>query len=175
MFAPEIYVARRARLQAQFRHGLLLFMGNADAPMNYTDNTYHFRQDSSFLYYWGLDDPDLAAVMDLDDGSQRVYGDDFTVDDIVWRGPQPTIAERAARAGVASTDSRGALAAAIADAVGKGRRIHFLPQYRADNAQLLERLLGIRAAAINDHASVALIKAVVAQRAYKAPEEIREI
>ena len=175
MFAPEIYIARRARLQEQFKHGLLLFTGNADAPMNYTDNTYHFRQDSSFLYYWGVDDPDLVAAIDLDAGKHTIYGDDFTVDDIVWRGPQPTIAERAAKAGVTSTASRSDLATHLSDAVRKGRRIHFLPQYRADNAVLLERLLGIRAAVINDHASVAFIKAVVAQRAHKAPEELREI
>ena len=175
MFDTGIYLARRARLQREFKHGLLLFTGNADAPMNYTDNTYHFRQDSSFLYYWGVDDPDLAAVIDLDGGKHTIYGDDFTVDDIVWRGPQPTIAERAARAGVTHTASRSELATHLAGAVRKGRRIHFLPQYRADNAQLLERLLGIRAEVINDHASVAFIKAVVAQRACKAPEELREI
>ena len=175
MFAPDIYVARRAKLQAQFRHGLLLFMGNADAPMNYTDNTYHFRQDSSFLYYWGVDDPDLAAVIDLEDGSQRIYGDDFTVDDIVWRGPQPTIADRAAKAGVAATGTKNDFAAVLDAAVRQGRRIHYLPQYRHDNVLLVTRLVGIRPGMVNAHASVAFVKAVVKQRVYKGPEEIREI
>jgi len=175
MFDAQIYVTRRQKLQQQFKHGLLLFIGNADSPMNYTDNTYHFRQDSSFLYYWGVDDPDLAAVIDVDEGRQTIYGDDFTIDDIVWRGPQPTIAERAALAGVTSTGTRADLATMLADAVRKGRRINFLPQYRHDNALLLERLIGIRAEVINQHASVGMIKAVVAQRAYKGPEELREI
>ncbi|HEY3383715.1 MAG TPA: Xaa-Pro aminopeptidase [Vicinamibacterales bacterium] len=175
MFDREIYTARRAALQKQFRNGLLLFMGNNDSPMNYTDNTYHFRQDSSFLYYWGVDDPELAAVIDVDAGRHTIYGHDFTIDDIVWRGPQPTIAERAARAGVTGTGSRDELAKALNEAVRQGRRIHYLPQYRADNVQWLTHLIGIRAEAINQHASVSLIKAVVAQRAYKGAEEIQEI
>ncbi len=175
MFNADIYTRRRARLQEQVKHGLLLFLGHAEAPMNYADNTYHFRQDSSFLYYWGLDDPDLAAILDVDAGTHTIYGDDFTIDDIVWRGPQPTIAERAARAGVGRVTPRGELAQVLADAVKGGRRVHFLPQFRADNALWLERLIGIRADAVNQHASVFLIKAVIAQRAYKAPEEIREI
>jgi Xaa-Pro aminopeptidase len=175
MFDATIYVARRARLQQQFKHGLLLFIGNNDSPMNYTDNTYHFRQDSSFLYYWGLDDPELAAVIDVDSGRHTIHGNDFTIDDIVWRGPQPTIAERAAKAGVTGTGTRDDLVKVLNDAVRQGRRIHYLPQYRADNMQYLKHLVGIRSEAINQHASVSLIKAVVAQRAYKGLEEIREI
>ena len=175
MFAPNVYVERRNRLQRQFEDGLLLFVGNADAPMNYAANAYHFRQDSSFLYYWGVDDPDLVAVLDVDAGRHTIFGNDFTVDDIVWRGPQPTIAERAAGAGIADTQSLDALPRLLTDAIRRGRRIHFLSQYRADNAQLLERLLGIRAEVVNQHASIALAKAVVAQRAYKSAEEIAEI
>ncbi len=175
MFAPHVYVDRRNRLQQQFENGLLLFVGNADSPMNYAANAYHFRQDSSFLYYFGVDDPDLVAVIDVDAGRHVIFGNDFTIDDIVWRGPQPTIAERAAKAGVADTQPVDKLPALLGDAIRAGRRIHFLPQYRADNAQLLERLLGIRAEVINQHASIALAKAVVSQRAYKSAEEIAEI
>jgi len=175
MFDTHIYVARRTRLQQQYKRGLLLFIGNNDSPMNYTDNTYHFRQDSSFLYYWGLDDPELAAVIDVDAGRHTIYGNDFTIDDIVWRGPQPTVAERAAKVGVTGTGTRDDLAKALNDAVRQGRRIHYLPQYRADNIQYLTHLVGIRPEAVNAHASVSLIKAVVAQRAYKGPEEIGEI
>jgi Xaa-Pro aminopeptidase len=175
MFEAAVYAKRREGLQQQFKHGLLVFIGNADSPMNYRDNTYHFRQDSSFLYYWGVDDPDLAAIIDADAGTQVLFGDDFTIDDIVWRGPQPSIAERAARAGVSATAPLSVLADTLSQAVRAGRRLHFLPQYRADNAHLLERLIGIRAEAINDHASVALVKAVVKQRAYKGEEEIAEI
>lgn len=175
MFDAQVYVGRRNGLQRQFHDGLLLFVGNADAPMNYAANAYHFRQDSSFLYYWGVDDPDLVAVLDVDAGRHAIYGDDFTVDDIVWRGPQPTIAERAARAGVTETGPLGALPRLLAEAIRAGRRLHFLPQYRADNAQLLERLIGIRAEAVNEHASVALCRAVVSQRAIKSAAEIAEI
>jgi Xaa-Pro aminopeptidase len=175
MFDRSVYLNRRNTLQQQFKHGLLLFIGNADSPVNYTDNAYHFRQDSSFLYYWGVDDPNLAAVIDVDEGRQTLFGDDFTIDDIVWRGPQPSIAERASLAAIADTAPLSELAARVSQAVRAGRRIHFLPQYRADNALLLERLIGVRAEAINDHASVALVKAIVGQRAYKGEEEIREI
>lgn len=175
MFDAIIYSARRARLEQEFKHGLLLFVGNNDSPMNYTDNTYHFRQDSSFLYYWGLNDPELSAVIDVDAGTHTVYGDDFTIDDIVWRGPQPTIAERAAKAGVTATGTRAELEAVLDRAVRQGRRIHYLPQYRPDNVLAITYLVGIRPRMVNAHASTALVKAVVAQRAYKAPEEIREI
>jgi Xaa-Pro aminopeptidase len=175
MFDATIYNARRARLQQEFKNGLLLFVGNNDSPMNYTDNTYHFRQDSSFLYYWGLNDPELTAVIDVDAGTHTVYGDDFTIDDIVWRGPQPTIAERAAKAGVTAAGTRKDLAAALEGAVRQGRRIHYLPQYRHDNVLAITHLVGIRPRMVNAHASIALVKAVVAQRAYKGPEEIREI
>jgi Xaa-Pro aminopeptidase len=175
MFEPSVYITRRNGLQQQFKHGLLLFIGNADSPMNYTDNTYHFRQDSSFLYYWGVDDPGLAAVVDVDAGTQTLFGDDFTIDDIVWRGPQPSIGDRAARAGISDTAPLAQLASRLAEAVKAGRRVHFLPQYRADNALLVERLLGIRAEAVNDHASVSLVKAIVNQRAYKGEEELLEI
>ncbi len=175
MFDASIYVARRTKLQEQFKHGLLLFIGNNDSPMNYRDNTYHFRQDASFLDYWGVDDPELAAVLDVDAGTHTVYGNDFTIDDIVWRGPQPTIAERAARAGVRRTGTLDDLANAMGAAVGQGRRIHYLPQYRADNVQLVKQLIGHCPEAVNAHASVSLVKAVVAQRAYKSPGELAEI
>jgi Xaa-Pro aminopeptidase len=175
MFDASTYVRRRMRLGDSLGSGLALFLGNPELPMNYAANTFHFRQDSSFLYFWGLDDPDLAALIDLDDRTDAVFGDDFTVDDIVWRGPQPTIAERAARAGVGCTAPRAALAGKLAQAIRQGRRIHFLPQYVADNQIALERLLGIRAEAVNDHASADLINAIVVQRSVKSAEEIVEI
>ncbi|HSK11119.1 MAG TPA: aminopeptidase P family protein [Vicinamibacterales bacterium] len=175
MFDAKVYAERRQGLQKQFEDGLLLFVGNADAPMNYAANAYPFRQDSSFLYYWGVNDPGLVAVLDVDEGRHTIFGDDFTVDDIVWRGPQPTVAERAARAGVADTAPLDALPRVLNEAIRAGRRVRFLPQYRADNAQLIERLTGIRAEAINEHASTALVHAIVAQRACKSAEEVAEI
>jgi Xaa-Pro aminopeptidase len=175
MFEAAIYRARRDALARRFDRGLLLFLGNAESGMNYADNAYPFRQDSSFLYYWGVDDPGLAAIVDVDEGRQTLFGDDFTIDDIVWRGPQPSIAERAAGAGIDDSAPLRELEARLARAVRAGRRVHFLPQYRHDNALWLERLLGYRADRIDEHASVSLVKAIVDQRARKGPEEIREI
>jgi Xaa-Pro aminopeptidase len=175
MFDQSTYVTRRARLARSLGSGLALFLGNPESPMNYAANTFHFRQDSSFLYYWGLDDPDLAALIDVDERTEAVFGDDYTVDDIVWRGPQPTIAERAARAGVTCSAPRTTLVGRLAQAIRQGRRVHFLPQYIADNRIAVEHLMGIRADAVNDHASVEFVKAVVAQRAIKSAEEIGEI
>ena len=175
MFDRTTYIERRKRLSHDLGSGLILFPGNAEAPMNYLDNQYPFRQDSSFLYFWGLDTPDLAAIVDVDERRDTLYGDDFTVDEIVWRGPQKTVAERAAEAGVATTAPRSGLQQTLAEALRLGRRVHFLPQYRGENAILLETLLGIRAASVNQHASVALIKAVVAQRSIKSTAEVGQI
>ena len=144
--------------------------------MNYADNCYHFRQDSTFLYFWGVDDPKLAAIIDLDEGRHTIFGDDFTIDDIVWRGPQPSIAERASLAGVSDTAPLDTLAARLSEAVRAGRRIHFLPQDPAPTTRSSsQRLLGVSPEAANSHASVALVKAVVKQRARKGPEEVGEI
>ncbi len=175
MFTASTYVARRERLAADVGSGLVLLLGNAEAPMNYTDNQYPFRQDASFLYFWGLDRPDLAAVLDIDAGRHTVFGDEFTMDDIVWLGPQATIAEQAAAAGVSSVAPRATLAEVLSEALRKGRRVHVLPQYRADNALRLERLLGIRAEAVAQHVSLPLIRAIIAQRSVKSEEEIAEI
>jgi Xaa-Pro dipeptidase len=175
MFSASVYVMRRDRLMSDVGSGLILFLGNAEPPKNYTDNTYAFRQDSSFLYFWGLDHHDLAAIVDVDERRATIYGDDYTVDQIVWMGPQPSIAERAAQVGVTETAPRAALQERLAQAIRQGRRVHVLPQYRHDNLILLERLLGIRAERANEQASVTLIKAVVAQRAIKSADELREI
>ena len=175
MFEASTYTARRDRLAADVGSGLVLLLGNGEAPMNYADNQYPFRQDGSFRYFLGLDRPDLAALIDADARETVVYGDELTIDDIVWMGPQPTIAEQAARAGVARTAPRAALGEALCRAAGQGRTVHVLPQYRGDNLLAVERLLGVRAADVNAAASVPLVKAVVAQRSVKSLEEVAEI
>ena len=101
MFAREIYIRRRERLKAQVQSGLILLPGNDESPMNYANNTYPFRQDSSFLYYFGLDEANLAAVIDLDEGTEWVFGDDPTVEQIVWTGPLPLLRTKCEQAGVA--------------------------------------------------------------------------
>ena len=142
MFPTATYADRRGRLRDRLDTGLVLLLGNAESPMNYADNCYAFRQDSSFLYFAGLDQPDLAAVIDLDSGEETVFGDELTIDHIVWMGDQPTLRERAARAGVERTRPRADLAGVITTAAAAGRIVHTLPPYRAENRALLQALLG---------------------------------
>lgn len=175
MFPADTYASRRSRLQASFTNGLLLFFGNDEAPRNYTDNTYRFRQDSSFLYYAGVNQAGWAMVIDVDEGTTTAFADDLDIDAIVWTGPQPSVKDLAARAGIDRTAPAGALAGVLAKAKGSGREIRFLPPYRADNALKLYRLLGVRPDEARAKASVDFIRAVVEQRAVKSAEEIAEI
>jgi Xaa-Pro aminopeptidase len=175
MFSKETYRRRRAELQSRIDGGLLLFLGNGESPMNYADNCYPFRQDSSFLYYFGLDQPDLAAVIDVDEGATVIFGDELTIDHIVWMGDLPTVAERAEMVGVADTRPRAALSEVVKAAVAAGRPVRFLPPYRTDNALLLHELLGVPMREAADRASLDFIRAVVDQRAVKSDEEIVEL
>jgi Xaa-Pro aminopeptidase len=175
MFSADVYVERRRRLRQQVQAGLILLPGNKESPMNYPDNQYPFRQDSSFLYFFGLDSPGLAAVIDVDEGKEYVFGNDLTVDDIVWTGPLPTLAERCQAAGITETAPLDRLQTILSKAADRGRTIHFLPQYRADNILGIQQLLGIRPAEITAGASETLIRAVVAQRSFKSLEEIEQI
>jgi Xaa-Pro aminopeptidase len=175
MFATDVYIERRHRLKEQIQSGLILFLGNEESPMNYPDNQYPFRQDSSFLYFFGLDCPSLAAIVDVDRDKEVIFGDDLTVDDIIWTGPQPVLSERAEAAGVIETAGLDKLQLALEQAVQQGRDIHFLPQYRAMNTLKIAELLDIPPLRVQEHASEALIRAVVAQRSIKSEQEIREI
>ncbi|MHC4520996.1 MAG: aminopeptidase P family protein, partial [Planctomycetota bacterium] len=134
-----------------------------------------FRQDSSFLYFFGLDEPGLAAVIDVDEGAECLFGDDQTVDEVVWTGPQAPLREKAQRAGVAGTAASDALESVLKKAQAAGRTIHFLPQYRADNILRISELLNLPPKALGEHVSEALIRVVVAQRSVKGPEEIEQI
>ena len=103
MFSKETYQKRRALLRSAMESGLLLFLGNQESGMNYADNTYPFRQDSTFLYYFGSDYAGLAAVVDIDSGAETIFGDELTIDHIVWMGTQPTVREKSERVGVSET------------------------------------------------------------------------
>ena len=175
MFPADTYVERRKRLGEQVQAGVVLLLGNNESPMNYPDNQYLFRQDSSFLYFFGLDSPGLAAVIDVDEGKECVFGNDLTVDDIVWAGSLPTLAERCEGIGVTETARLDQLQALLSKAAAQGRKIHFLPQYRADNILEIQQLLGLGPAEIAAGASETLIRAVVSQRSFKSPEEIEQI
>ena len=175
MFSEKVYVQRRKRLRDQVQSGLILFLGNEESPMNYPDNQYPFRQDSSFLYFFGLDGPGLVAVIDIDQGKECVFGDDLTVDDIIWMGPQPTLQARCERIGVYETAPFDQVQPVLRKATEQGRRIHFLPQYRPENILRIEQLLAIHPAVVQDKVSETLIRAVVAQRSFKTQEEIEQI
>ncbi|MDZ7400806.1 MAG: aminopeptidase P family protein [candidate division KSB1 bacterium] len=175
MFDTKTYVQRRAKLKQQIGSGLILFLGNEESPMNYAANTYNFRQDSSFLYFFGLDFPGLAAIIDVDNNQEIIFGYDFTVDDMVWMGPQEKLAAKAEKVGVAKAEPTEKLNATIREALLQRRKIHFLPQYRPENLIKIEDLTGIRHQVVNHYASVELIKAVVAQRSIKSEEEIKQI
>jgi Xaa-Pro aminopeptidase len=175
VFSASTYEYRRKALAASLDHGLLLLLGNDESPMNYADNCYSFRQDSTYLYYFGLDQPDLTAVIDLDEGSTIIFGDELTIDDVVWMGDLPTIVERARGAGVTDTRPRAELAVIVGDAIRRGRPVHFLPPYRAENTLLLASMLEVSPSEVAAGASLEFILAVAAQRNIKSDLEIAEI
>ncbi len=175
MFSTDIYKQRREVLKSKLNKGIGLFMGNHEAPCNYTGNTYHFRQDSNFLYYFGLDEPDLAAVIDFETGREILFADDVSLDDVVWTGPLPGMQEKAERIGVEETRPRGSLTDFVSGEKKKGRPVHFLPPYRGDNMIELMDMLGIHPSQQKETASEAFIRAVVSMRMIKKPEEIAQI
>ncbi len=175
MFDKKTYIQRREKLKKQIGSGVILLLGNEESPMNYPANTFNFRQDSSFLYFFGLDFPGLAAIIDVDNNEETIFGYDFTVDDIVWMGPQEKLIDQANKVGVAKAEPTEKLNDKIKEAIKRGRRVHFLPQYRHDNIIKIEKLTGIHNSLINDYASKDLIRAVVAQREIKSDEEIKQV
>ncbi len=175
MFEKSIYNSRRQKLVKSVNNGVILILGNVDSPMNYTANAFHFRQDSSFLYFFGLDFPGLAGVLDVDTGDEILFGNDVDIEDIIWMGPQESMSLKAERAGINNTQPFKELFLYIRNSIQKGRKIHFLPPYRAENKTLLEELTGISVFRLKDYASVELIKAIVAIRSIKEPCEIAEI
>jgi Xaa-Pro aminopeptidase len=175
MFNKETYIQRRKILTEKIGSGLVLLLGNDESPMNYAENGYHFRQDSTFLYYFGIDFPALAAVIDVDNNLQIIFGDDYTIDDIVWMGSQPTIAERVGEVGISHIQPTLELATMIHEALKQGREIHYLPPYRPENKLRLQHLLFLHPDHIAQKSSLRLIRAVVSQREIKSAEEIVEI
>lgn len=175
MFITETYRQRRKRLSEQVGAGMILLLGNEERSMNYPANVYPFRQDSTFLYFFGLDTPGLAGLIDTESGEATLLGDDATVEDVVWMGPQVPLAERAAQIGVARTAQAAVLGREIAAARNAGRVIHFLPPYRSENSLKLQSLLGVPPASAATAASVPLIQAIVAQREIKTDAELEQI
>ncbi|MEM9884636.1 MAG: aminopeptidase P family protein [Bacteroidota bacterium] len=175
MFSTKTYQERRQVLHQRFDSGILLFLGNEYVGKNYAANTYPFRQDSSFLYYFGLNQANLVGLIDLEGGTAQLFGDDLSMDDIVWTGNQPSIKELGMRIGVELTASLQELDRYLEKAVEKNRKIHFLPPYRLKNAQKLSTWLNLPMTQIQEYASTSLVQAVVAQRSIKSAEEVAEM
>lgn len=175
MFDSIVYSKRRQALREQIGNGIILLLGNNEMPANYPDNTYKFRQDSCFLYFFGLNHPGLAGIIDVDNDEDYLFGDDVTIDDIIWMGIQPSVKEMAASVNVNKSFPFLQLKEFIGKAITQRRKIHFLPPYRHDNMLLIESLTGIRASMTKQHASIDLIKAIVKLRSTKEPCEIEEI
>lgn len=175
MFEAQVYINRRNALRKIVENGIILILGNEESPMNYPANGYHFRQDSSFLYFFGLDHPGYAGVIDLDEGKDYIFGNDVDMDDIIWMGFQPSVKEQAAKVGIAHTANLSEFEKYIKNAVAKGRKIHYNPPYRSDNILKLEDLLGIHHTQIRKNYSVEMVKAIVKLRSFKEDIEIAEI
>jgi len=173
MFEKEIYVHRRRELSSKFSSGVLLFLGNIENPINFEHNTYPFRQDSSFLYYFGIKSPKLAAVVDIDAGETLLFGDEMTIDDIVWMGQQQTLREKAQWVGIAAVRPFHELQPYLEKVLKNSNQVRYLPPYQAHNKLLLQHVLGLSIDQINP--SVEMIQAVVTQRNIKATEEIAEL
>ena len=173
MFKKETYMARREQLRKDMGHGIIIIPGNHEAPCNYKDNTYWFRQDSTFLYFFGLQREDLVGVIDCDSGKDYIFANDYDIDDIIWTGPLPSVKELAESVGVSHTGNLKALQRYVdSHATAK---VHYLPPYRADIRADLAGWLGLAYGAVDRYASLELILACVKQRSVKSAEEIREI
>ena len=172
-FPKETYIERRNQLKKEMGSGILLFLGNEESSSNFKDNWYPFRQDSSFLYFFGLDMPGLAAIIDVDQDLEIIFGDNLTTVEVIWQGSHPPISELAEAIGVQITQAKNELPKFLEKY--SNEKIHFLPPYRPENSQKLAEWLSIPNAEISSRSSVDFIKAVVALRSIKSEEEIIEI
>ena len=175
MFSPETYQKRRDQLKKLMGTGVLLFPGNNDAPMNYPANTYHFRQDSSFLYYFGIDEPGLTGIIDVDNDSEIIYGDDVAIEDIIWTGPLPGLAEKAKKVNISETRPVSQLQIEVEQHIENDRPVLYLPQYRQDIINMVGDLSGTEHSEVNRSSSEKLARAVISQRSIKSSQEVTEI
>lgn len=175
MFSKLTYTERRKKLASSVKEGLILLPGNEESPMNYADNTYHFRQDSTFLYYFGISQASLTGVIDADTGDSILFGDELSVEMIVWTGVLPSLISIARKVGIEKVLPSSELASFLSGAINAGRNIHFLAPYRADIGLKISAWLNIHPRALPESFSLELTRAVVAQRELKSKEEIEEL
>ena len=176
MFNQETYIRRRSELKRLVGNGIVILFGNNEAPANYPANSYApMRQDSSFLYYFGQHRDGLVGVIDIDQDTEMLFGDDIDVEDIVWMGYTPSVADLAAEVGITKTAPMKELTTYVQRQTANGKTVHFLPPYRFDTKIQIMDLLGIHPSQQKESASLTLIKAVVKMRATKEPQEIEAI
>ena len=176
MFSKDTYIKRREQLCRLINNGIVLLFGNNESPCNYPANAYApFRQDSSFLYYFGLQEIGLIGVIDTETNEEWLLGNDVDVEDIVWYGSVPTMVSLSESVGVRNSAPLEKIHDIVKDATEKKRKIHFLPPYRHDNQILLMDLLGIHPSKQREAASLELINAVVEMRSRKSDDEIAEL
>ena len=176
MFTQNTYIARRNELRRRMpKGGIVVLIGNGEAPRNYFDNAYGFRQDSTFLYYFGLQNANLIGVIDLDSDVDTLFGNDYTVDDIIWMGPQPSIKELAESVGVGQSAPLAAAYDCVQGAMKAGRKVHYLVPYRGEGVLLMSDLTGVPTSEHYNHYSPDLAINVAAMREVKSAEEIEEM
>lgn len=182
MFSKEVYARRRQTLVAKMadsaaegKRGIALFIGNTEAPAQYKDNCYKFRQDSTWLYFFGIDQPLYAAIIDLDNGNETIFANDVEIGDIIWMGPQPSVASVAASVGVEKSAPYTDLNAAVAKVIAEGRPVHFVKPSRYYNTMKIASLLGCGTDEVAGRFSLALTKAIISMRLVKEDCEIEAI
>jgi Xaa-Pro aminopeptidase len=175
MFTKDIYTNRRNQLRSDVKSGLILLPGNQEAAYNYHKNTYRYRQDSNFLYFFGLNKPNFVGVLDVDSGEDWLFANDFDMDSIIWMGDMPKVSELAASVGVKNSAPTSELQKMVEKAIHEGRHVHFCDPYRAVTRHQISQLMGFHYNAVKRFSSKELIKAIVKQREIKADYEIVEI
>lgn len=182
MFSKEVYARRRQTLVAKMadsaaegKRGIALFIGNTEAPAQYKDNCYKFRQNSTWLYFFGIDQPLYAAIIDLDNGNETIFANDVEIGDIIWMGPQPSVASVAASVGVEKSAPYTDLNAAVAKVLAEGRPVHFVKPSRYYNTMKIASLLGCGTDEVAGRFSLALTKAIISMRLVKEDCEIEAI
>lgn len=182
MFSKDVYARRRQTLVAKMadsaaegKRGIALFIGNTEAPAQYKDNCYKFRQDSTWLYFFGIDQPLYAAIIDLDNGNETVFANDVEIGDIIWMGPQPSVASVAASVGVEKSAPYTDLNATVAKVLAEGRPVHFVKPSRYYNTMKIASLLGCGTDEVAGRFSLALTKAIISMRLVKEDCEIEAI
>jgi Xaa-Pro aminopeptidase len=175
MFSADTYIQRRARLKKDLGSGVILLPGNDLSPMNYNDNQFHFRQDSNFLYFFGLDMPGLIAVIDVDANEEIIFGHNPTMDDVIWEGPLPSLPDLALQAGVRKTQHHHDIGAYLNTAHTKGQKVHFTVPYQAQVRESLGFWIGKSLPEILEGGSMPLIRAIIAQRSHKSAVEVAEM